>query len=65
MRAADKAKLRLRVGVFPYDRVCRLNALKLRIVDDVDLGVFGNERLAKLLRFGRETVDMVESHRAA
>ena len=62
MRAADKAKLRLRVGIFPYDRVLRLYALKLRIVDDVNLGVFGNERLAKLLRFGRETVNMVKPH---
>lgn len=64
VRAAHKAQLRRGVGVFPNDGVARLDALELRVVDDVDLRALGYQAIALLDRFGREIFDVVQSDRA-
>ena len=59
MRAADEAKLRSSVGVFPDDGVAGLDALELGVVDDVDLRVLRNYALALLDGLGGEVFNVV------
>ena len=64
MRAADKAQLRLRVGIFPDDGVICLDALELCIVDNVYLRALGYYALALLDGFGREIFDVIQADSA-
>ena len=61
MRTADKAKLRIGIGIFPDDGVVCLDALKLCIVDDIDLCALGDKALTLLDSLGSEVFDMVQA----
>ena len=64
MRAADKAQLRLRVGIFPDDGVICLDSLELGVVYNVDLRALGDDALALLDGLGREIFDVIQADSA-
>ena len=64
MRTAHEAKLRLCIRILPNNGIIVLHALEFRVVDHIDLRVFGNQRLALLLCLGGEVCDVVQTHRA-
>ena len=64
MRAADKAQLRCRVGIFPDDGVACLDALKLSVVNDIDLRALGDYALALLDGLRREVFYVIQADSA-
>ena len=59
VRATDKAKLRLRIGILPNNRVVVLNSLELCIVNDIFACTLCNEFFSELYCLGSEVVDVV------
>ena len=62
MRTTHKAKLRSRIRILPDNRIVIFDPFKLGVVNNVNLGVLGDQAFARLYGFGGQTVDVIQAY---